>query len=369
MTRSALIVGTGLIGTSIGLALTQAGWTVWLKDTDERALGLAASLGAGERAHPTRDPDVIVVATPPLTVGLVSNEVSRLFLDSIVIDISSTKSYVQQEIERFGLSGRFLGTHPMSGRERSGPDAARADLFDGRSWVLCPTSATPLAVVDLVTELVVGCGGRPLTLSPEDHDNAVGRVSHIPQVVASALAAGLVNASQTELDLAGQGLRDTTRIAGSDPALWLDILKTNPEPVADGLEQVINDLASLQSTLRTLAESTQVDKSINRQSDEASRVDAALLDLLARGRSGYSRIPGKHGARAVEYAAVPVVIPDEPGALADLLAAAGKAGINVEDLAIEHSPGHPVGLVELMIEPRQVPALTQALSAMGWSVH
>ena len=133
---------------------------------------------------------------------------------------------------------------------------------------------------------------------------------------------------------------------------------------------MIDELVAVQRALLALATERENDKSIN--SPESGLLESAQTvvgDLLTRGRAGYRRIPGKHGARAVEYVAVPVVIPDEPGALARLLAAAGGAGINVEDLAIEHSPGHPVGLVELMVEPAQAPVLSQALSVLGWSVH
>ncbi len=368
---SALIVGTGLLGTSIGLALTAADWEVWLSDRDERAVRLAASLGAGEVGPPRGDPTVVVVATPLKSVAENVESGSRRYLSSIFIDISSTKTHVQREIEKLGLENRFLGTHPMAGRERSGPDAARSDLFDGRPWVMCPGPTTSAETASLIRQLVEACGARPIEMTPELHDSAVARVSHTPQVVASALAASLESATSGDLDLAGQGLRDTTRIAGSNPELWSQILESNAGSVAAVLDGIVLDLEGVSQALKQLAsDALSSDISINRQVGESPQEFSRIVaGLLTRGRDGYSRIPGKHGAKAVEYAIVPVVIPDEPGELARLLTAAGEAGINVEDLTIEHVPGHPVGLVELLVDPGRAADLGRALTAMGWSVH
>lgn len=368
---SALIVGSGLLGTSIGLALRAAQWEVWLSDRDERAVRLAASLGAGQVGVPTGDPTVIVVATPVKSVAETVSSLESIYLSSTFIDISSTKTQVQRDIEKMRVESRFLGTHPMAGRERSGPDGARSDLFDGRLWVLCPGPATSAETVGLVRQLVEACGARPTEMTPELHDRAVARVSHSPQVVASALAASLESATSDELELAGQGLRDTARIAGSNPDLWFEILESNAGSVAAVLDGIVLDLEAVSQALKQIAaERSSNDISTNRQVGESSQGSTGIVTgLLTRGRDGYSRIPGKHGAKAVEYAIVPVVIPDEPGELARLLTAAGVAGINVEDLTIEHVPGHPVGLVELLVEPSRAADLGRALSAMGWSVH
>jgi prephenate dehydrogenase len=194
------------------------------------------------------------------------------------------------------------------------------------------------------------------------HDEAMSVVSHVPQVVASALAARLVDQPAAVLELAGPGLRDTTRIAGSDPQLWSQILRTNAGAVAGTLWDVIADLHAVTAALELVASTT------GESEMEQERIVPAVA-VLEAGRRGQHRIPGKHGAPPVDYTTVPVVIPDEPGALARLFAAAGEAGVNVEDVAIEHSPGQPVGLVELAVAPDAADPLRRALGAAGWSVH
>jgi len=362
------VIGAGLLGTSVGLALSKAGWSVSLSDRDPAAERLAADLGAGSVGAPAADPDLVVVAVPPSGFPSVASELSREYLSATVTDVLSTKSVLLPDVERFALSDRFVGGHPMAGSERSGPQGARADLFEGRPWVLCPSAGAPRERVDAVVSMVTACGARPVEMTPLAHDAAVARVSHAPQVAASLLAAQLLGADQQQLTLAGQGLRDTSRIAASDPDLWVEILAGNAGPVADVLEGLSDDLQEALAALRMIE---RVDKSTKRHMDNSERGAArdGLRAALQRGREGHQLIPGKHGAPAMSYAVIPVVIPDEPGALARLFASAGEAGINIEDIAIEHSPGQPVGLVELSVAPDSAPALSEALVTMGWSVH
>ena len=247
----------------------------------------------------------------------------------------------------------------MAGRERSGATAARADLFEARPWAVCATGSVPEPRVALVERLVRDCGADPVRMSAEAHDHAVGLVSHVPQVVASALAGELRRASAEAMVLAGQGLRDTVRIAASDETMWSDILTANAAVVAPLLRSLGRELTEVGDTLAAHA----ADKSTRREVDESIR------RLIAAGQEGYARIPGKHGAPATDYAVVPVVIPDEPGALAALFVAVAEAGASVEDIRLEHSAGHPVGLVELSVSPEQAAPLTEALRAAGWSAH
>jgi prephenate dehydrogenase len=365
VTRSVLIVGTGLLGTSVGLALRRAGWRVHLQDTDAEALRLAVGLGAGRAEPPDLDPELVLLAVPPSQVAMVGHRVSRHYLNAIFSDVASTKSELMADVETLGLDDRFVGGHPMAGGERSGPGGARSDLFEGRPWVLCAGERTEPRSVALVAELVRACGALPVAMSAADHDRAVALVSHMPQLVASATAAQLFGAEVDALDLSGQGLRDTVRIAGSDPGLWVDIVSGNAGPVAEVLEQVAQDLAATAVSLRNLEK---VDISAKQQVDESAE-RRQLLELLARGQQGYARIPGKHGAPPVGYAVLPIVIPDEPGALARLFLAAGDAAVNIEDVRIEHSPGQPVGLVEILVLPEAADRLAQALTSLGWSVH
>lgn len=268
----------------------------------------------------------------------------------------------------------------MAGRERSGAGAARADLFDGRPWVLTPTRATPESVVEVLRRLVIDCGALPVVVGASRHDEAVAVVSHVPQVVASLTAARLVDADAEALTLAGQGLRDMTRIADSDAGLWAEIFAANAGPVLSVLDALAADLDTVRSELRELASratgdvgadlpsNPSPDKDRERHGDMSIHAPQTMA-LIERGNRGRARLPGKHGAARVEFSIVPVVVADRPGELARLLLASGAAGVNVEDVAIEHSPGQPVGLVELSVRPELAAQLAGALRSAGWSVH
>jgi prephenate dehydrogenase len=353
---------------------------VSLDDPDARALRLASDLGAGSAARPEADPDVVLVACPPGFVGSVTSDLQRMYVTSTFSDVASGKSYVLADLLVSGGDDvRFVGGHPMAGRERSGPAAAQADLFDGRPWVLTPTQRTDPGGLALVLQMVEACGAIPVVVSPESHDTAVALVSHLPQLVASALAARLQDADEQALALAGQGIRDLTRIADSDPALWRGIVASNASPILDALDGLLVDLETVRSELATAVAATSTagaapsargpgTEPLERHVDMGPDLPA-VTRLIERGRAGRARLPGKHGAARVDFSTVQVVIPDRAGELARLLVASGEAGVNVEDVSIEHSPGHPVGLVELSVRPDAVSTLAAALQAQGWAVH
>ncbi len=254
----------------------------------------------------------------------------------------------------------------MAGRERSGGAAAQADLFDARPWAICPSAVADPARLAIVEQLAQDCGADPLIVDAESHDAAVALVSHLPQIAASAVA-GQLSATAPEaiaLTLAGQGLRDTVRIAGSDPRLWEDILTANAAALAPIVSRLAGELGEVADALTAVADAvTSDDTDIHRD------VDKTIQRFLDQGRRGFELIPGKHGAPATAYTVIPVVIPDEPGALARLFATVAKAGASVEDIDLEHSPGHPVGIVELSVRPEDAPGLVEALHADGWSSH
>ncbi|MBR8744744.1 prephenate dehydrogenase [Nocardiopsis sp. MG754419] len=364
--RGVTVVGTGLIGTSIALALREHGVDVTLSDPDPASLRLACDLGAGrplDEADTVAPADLAVIAAPPDVIPRVLRDAQDRGLAHVYTDVASVKVSVLREAERLGCDmATFVPGHPMGGREKHGPGAARADLFLGRSWALCPTAKADPGAVAAVTELARLCGADPLVLDGGAHDRAVALVSHAPHVAASAVAARLLAGDATALALAGQGVRDVTRIAGGDPAMWEEILTHNAAPVARVLGEVAADLAATAEALRGCAEAA--DDGVD------ARRPAPVRDLLERGRSGQGRIPGKHGSvRRPEYTVIPVVIPDQPGALGRLFAAAATAGVNIEDVRIEHSPGLPLGVAELYVLPEAVDTLAVALSADGWSVH
>jgi prephenate dehydrogenase len=354
------VIGTGLIGTSVALALREQGATVWLADSDPAAARLAADLGAGEPMPARGTADVAVIAVPPATVAatLAAAQARGGGLARYYTDVASVKQLPVAQARAAGCDLTcYVPGHPLAGREKHGPAAARADLFLGRTWALCPEPESSSQAIETVTALVRTCGAVPLLTDAVAHDRWVALISHAPHLVAAAMAARLETAPAQALDLAGQGLRDVTRIAAGDTALWTQILSANAAPVAEVLAAVAADLAEAARTLTQDA-----------GGDEAGpcKSVAALLD---RGQAGVARIPGKHGGAARRFAGVQVVIPDQPGELARLFQASGAAGVNIEDVRIEHSPGLPVGVAELSVRPAEAGRLIDALQAGGWPVR
>ncbi len=359
------VVGTGLLGASIGLGLTAGGAGVVLADPSPTALALATDLGAGSVYAPAaRDADdiglVVVAAPPDVTAGAVLAELAA-HPGATVTDVASVKSGILAEVAaRGGDLSRYVGGHPMAGRERSGPVAARGDLFIGRPWVVCAGAKADGERVDVVRRLALALGATPVVMDAREHDASVAVVSHAPQVAASLVAARLRQAPDRAVELAGQGLRDVTRIASSDPLLWAQILAANAGPVLDVLRALRSDLEGVISGLESIADEG--------GDGPAPGARAAVARVVADGNLGRERIPGKHGGQATRYAVVTVVVPDAPGSLARLFADIGDAGVNVEELGLEHAPGRAVGLVEVSVLPTVRERLEAALATAGWKV-
>lgn len=352
---SVVVVGTGLIGTSIALALRQRDLRVFLADRDAGAVRLARELGAGEDWTGARQVDLAVVAVPPQFVAQQLLDLQKQGAARFYTDVASVKVLPLAQAAQLGCDlTTYVAGHPLAGRERSGPAAARADLFLGRPWAYCPTDDAAPEAVAAVRELIDLCGGNAVRVDAGEHDRAVAVVSHAPHVTAAAVAARLAEAPETALGLSGQGVRDVTRIAASDPALWMGILSGNALPVAEVLEAVADDLGAAARSLRALA-------------GDGAAMDQ-IADLLARGVRGTGRIPGKHGGPARTYAVVQVLIGDRPGELARLVQAAGETGLNIEDIRLEHAPGLPLGAAELYVQPEAAAPLSEALRERGWQV-
>jgi len=359
--RNVVVIGTGMIGTSVALALRDRGAAVWLADADPAAARLAADIGAGaqmpEDGPPGGPADLAVLAMPPEAVAPALAHAQARGLARWYTDVASVKELPLARARELGCDLlSFAGGHPLSGRERSGPAAARADLFLGRPWAICPLPETAPEATDAVAGLARSCGAQPVRMSPADHDRWAALVSHAPHVVAVAMAARLEGAPDGALGLAGQGLRDVTRIAAGDTGLWTQILCSNARHAAEVLAAVAADLAAASGALTRIA-----------QGDEESVKD--LARMLERGAAGVTRIPGKQGGPAPHYAVVQVVIGDRPGELARLFQAAGEAGVNIEDVGIEHSAGLPVGVAELAVRPEAAARLVEALAAGDWPVR
>lgn len=347
------IVGAGLLGASIGHALSARGIDVALDDTSPSQLRLAVDYGAGRRAVDGDDPALVVVAVPPdVTADVIERELAR-FPRAVVTDVASVKLEPLRVLRDRGVDlTHYIGSHPLAGRERGGAISARADIFVGRPWVVCRDEETPSADLALVEALALDLGATPIEMSPEDHDRAVALVSHVPQLVASLLAGRFVDAPDDSLRLAGQGVRDTTRIAASAPELWVQILGANAEPVVDVLDRLAADLSAVADALR---------------SPDAPGARRAVADTIRRGNDGVERLPGKHGQNR-RFEQVVVMVDDTPGQLGRLFGELGELGVNVEDLRLEHSPGAQFGLAEISVVPSAVRRAVDGLEARGWKI-
>jgi prephenate dehydrogenase len=347
-----LVVGAGLLGTSIALALRRAGLDVALRDVSAENLRIAGGLGATNVDAADVRPQLVVVAVPPDHLGTVVAE-ALLGTDAVVTDVGSVKGAPLAETS--ALVGaeqltRYVGSHPMAGSERSGPFAATEALFDGRPWAVTPHETAGTDSVELVTALARVCGATPVTFSPAEHDAAVARTSHLPHLLAALVAGRLTDAPRAHLALSGQGVRDVTRIAAGDPALWQQIIAANTAALSDLLRDVRADVDALLQAL-------------------AAGDRASIGRVLDRGVQGTSVIPGKHGAPAGEVATVFVAVPDHPGELARLFADTSDIGVNIEDLRIDHDPAREYGLVELSVAAASADHLRGSLEDRGWTTH
>ncbi len=356
---SVLVIGTGLIGTSVALSLKRAGIDVILSDVDSENLDIAHKAGAGRVLTETDRPRIVVVAVPPRHAADVLANASESFPDATLTDVTSVKGRVMHDaIERGADPARLVGGHPMAGREVSGAAGARADLLDDRLWVVTPLQTSNIDHVRQVHRLVSACGAYPVEMSLDDHDAAVALVSHAPQVLSSVLAAQLSGANDDYVRIAGQGLRDMTRIAGSNVAMWSDILLVNAGPVAAVIQQIADELQATATALRALSDDT----SSHAAAEEVTQV-------LVAGVEGQQRIPGKHGAAPSAYVEVPVMLADRPGELGRLFGAVGTAGVNLEDVRIEHVLGRPSGLVTLFVRPEVAEHLVSAVRELDFDVR
>jgi prephenate dehydrogenase len=350
-------VGTGLIGGSIGLGLSRAGgWRVVGFDVDRAAAVAARERGAVEEAArdlhgAVKGADVVVVAVPTDKVpGVLEALVGAVGEDAVVTDVGSAKAeIVAAGTAAFG--GRFVGGHPMAGSERHGIEAAEASLFEGAWWILTPTSETSSVAYARVNELAAALGARGVAVEPALHDALVARLSHLPQLVASAIvdvAAG--SDREALLHLAGAGFRDVTRIASSHPEMWVGIIRSNSPAVLESLATLGGRLA----TVRELIEKAKWSD----LGEWLSGARSARLELFAKPDLGADPV------------ALSMVVPDRPGVLAEVTTAAGQLGANIEDLRIVHSTEGGQGRLELVVsgkEPAEV--LAAELIRLGYRVH
>jgi len=272
----------------------------------------------------------------------------RAYPAATVTDVGSVKGTVLAALRKTDADlSRYVGSHPMAGSQRVGPLTANADLFIDRTWVVTPHDTSAAHAVLAVQELATLCGARRVTMGAAHHDEAVAQVSHLPHLMSVLVAGTLTRLPAEHLRLAGQGLRDVTRIAGSDPKLWQQIIGANSAAIRRELVEIQSELVEMVQAL-----------------------DAGdLTPLLERGLEGTRALPGKHGLSSVSYAHVVVEIPDAPGALARLFRDIEAAGVNVEDLSIDHDLEREVGWLSVQVAPERAAELTTAMTGAGWTVR
>ena len=347
-TQHVRVVGAGLIGTSIALRLASRGVSVELHDEDQNALDLAKDLLAPHVKVGV--PDLVIVATPPKTILNVLKKEFGSNSQATFIDVGSVKNNLVLEVETLTeLAARFVGSHPMAGREVAGPSSAQADLFQGRAWILTPTSITEESSIDLAKELVEALGATAYIMGAPAHDSLLARISHLPQITSTALA-GAIEQLGDNLNLSGQGLRDMTRIANSDGELWSEILLENQNEVLKAINEYQQIIANLKDALE-------------------SRDESALKNLFINGNKGRAKVSGKHGSKPRNYSHLMIVIKDEPGALSQLFEQCAAINANIEDLSIEHSPGQLTGLITLAFSPDDALRVQDHLLSHDWKVH
>ena len=339
----AAVVGTGLIGGSIGLALRKRGWHVTGWDPDQKRLDRAAELGAIDEAGRPSGVEITFVATP--VAAVVEEARAALEQSDLVTDVAGVKARIVSEL----AAPRFVGGHPMAGSEQLGVEGADANLFEGSTWVLTPTEATDAGAFTRVREVVTSLGANAVAVSPEDHDVLVAVVSHVPHLTAATLmtlAAEGADEHAALLRMAAGGFRDMTRIAAGHPAIWPDICAANRSAIVSTLDRLTGSL----TRVRELVESDDRD---------------AILALLESAHIARRNLPVRP-VRPEDLVELRVPIPDRPGALAEVTTLAGELGVNIEDLTIAHSPEGAGGTMLMVVDARSADLMRGALLARGF---
>jgi prephenate dehydrogenase len=330
----AVILGTGLIGASMGQGLRAAGWHIAAWDPDPAVLSEAKALGAVdlELGHGETVPaeDLLVLAGPP---SAVLESVTELDTDILTIDVAGVKAPVVAA----NRLPHFVATHPMAGREMSGPAAASPALFRGAAWVVV-TDGADSTDLDRVEDVVRLLGGRPIRMTAQEHDVAVAAISHLPQVLASTLIDEAA-AETRALDLAAGSFRDLTRVAASDPDVWAELLTINREAVRAAIAGIAGRLTEFSEALRER---------------DAAHVRAALDRARTLRRS-----------LAPPVVAVRVALADLPGEIAKVGRALETSGVDVRDLQLRHAPYGGGGVLTLSVRPGDEAPLRDALVSMG----
>ena len=341
--RRAVVVGTGLIGGSIGLALRKQGWHVTGRDLDAPRVSQALEQGALDAVGDDPDAEITFVCVPVSSIAEQAR--SALAAGGVVTDVGGVKGPVVAAVDH----PRFVGGHPMAGSEQEGMDGADPSLFEGATWVLTPIVSTDAEAYTLVRSIVTSLGADVVALAPERHDELVATVSHVPHLTAAtlmALAADGATEQGPMLRLAAGGFRDMTRIAAGHPGIWPDICAENRDAIVEALDRLVSSLSAMRD-LVVLGDRP------------------GLLEALERARSARVNLPARV-ARDTALVEMRVPVPDRPGVLAEITTLLGELDVNIEDLEIAHSVEGERGVLVLVVQETAADVTRTALLSRGF---
>ena len=349
------VIGVGLIGGSIALAARERlDAIVSGYDASDAALRAAVARGALDYScrsvgHAVAGAEAVFVAVPVGALpAVVAEALASASTDCVVTDVGSTKRAIVSAVD----DPRFVGGHPLAGAETAGVEHARADLFEGATWYLTPTSTTGGILYERLHRLLRGLGARPAALDPDAHDAMIATVSHLPHVLANVLvaqAAEALEAGGERLPATGPSFRDATRVAGASSRIWTDIYVSNADALAGGIDRAI-------AALREVA-------------DALARKDAGWLNTWNDAAAGDRRRLVEAQLGSAELFELRASVPNRPGVVAELALALGRAGVNIADMALYPAPDMSEGVVALWIAGRPAALRAQELVAgLGFPV-
>jgi prephenate dehydrogenase len=331
------VLGVGLIGGSIGLAARRLGAEVTGFDRDAETLERAVELGAVDEAAPSlaaaaAGAELVFCAAPVRALpDLATEALAASAPGTVVSDVGSTKLGLIEALAGDEAIERFIGGHPLAGAETAGVESARADLFEGARWFLTPTDRSEGVLYDRLHGFLADIGARPQAIDPATHDRMMATISHLPHVLANALASRAAEtlSSADRRPEVGRSFRDTTRVAGANPAIWGDIFAANSQAVADEVEAVIERLREAVELLRT------GDPGQLRSWQQSAHADRrALLEAVHPGGEPYE---------------LRVAVENRPGVVAEIALALGRAGVNIEDMSLAPAADRRTGAISIWV--------------------
>ena len=343
-----VLIGGGLIGGSISLALSRLNIEHYLIEQNPEVQKILEGNGSTFKPIDYLDINLVIVAVPPEVNGDVIESALARFTKALVIDTASIKEPISKQLIDNNNKNRFIGTHPMAGKEQSGAAFADMNLFADRVWIVCPSDASGKHI-EFLSEFLSHLGSIVVQMEPSEHDRIISKISHLPQVLSSTLAS-LIDAHSDRVDLAGQGFRDVTRIAKSNSELWSQILIGNSDNLALDLKGIIQQLSALLESLK-------------------NNDKHAIRNFFDQAQKQAMAFPGKHGQHKPGFASFKVRVKDEPGSLAALFHLAGNLNINIEDVYIDHVVNRPVALVTLYVDEADLDRARKAFQSDGWQLR